>query len=68
MPVGSQFSTVTGWPAGTFPGVEPILVDKPDPLAPVRPNSVFGIVGLLVLVGGGIFAFVRLRQIGRAHV
>ncbi|WP_456789601.1 DUF2207 domain-containing protein [Cellulomonas sp. P5_C5] len=65
VPVGDQFSTVTGWPAGTFPGVEPILVDKPDPLAPVRPNSVFGIVGLLVLVGGGIFAFVRLRRVGR---
>lgn len=65
VPVGSQFSTVTGWPGGTFPGVEPILVDKPDPLAPVRPVSAFGILGLLVLVGGGIFAFVRLRRVGR---
>ncbi|WP_235523398.1 DUF2207 domain-containing protein [Cellulomonas sp. Root485] len=65
VPVGSQLSTVTGWPAGTFPGVEPILVDKPDPLAPVRPVSVFGVLGLLVLVGGGIFAFVRMRRVGR---
>lgn len=65
VPVGDQFSTVTGWPAGTFPGVEPILVDKPDPLAPVRPVSVFGVVALLVLVGGGIFAFTRLRRVGR---
>ncbi|GEK22873.1 hypothetical protein CXY01_33930 [Cellulomonas xylanilytica] len=65
VPMGDQFSTVTGWPGGTFPGVEPILVDKPDPLAPVRPVSVFGGVALLVLLGGGIFAFVRLRRVGR---
>jgi uncharacterized membrane protein YgcG len=65
VPVGDEFSTVTGWPAGTFPGVEPILVDKPDPLAPVRPTSAFGIVALLVLVGGGVLAFLRVRRVGR---
>lgn len=65
VPLGDEFSTVTGWPAGTFPGVEPILVDKPDPLAPVRPTSAFGIVALLVLVGGGVLAFLRVRRVGR---
>jgi uncharacterized membrane protein YgcG len=65
VPVGDEFSTVTGWPAGTFPGVEPILVDKPDPLAPVRPASPLGIVALLVLVGGAVLAIVRVRRVGR---
>ncbi|WP_421732949.1 DUF2207 domain-containing protein [Cellulomonas sp.] len=65
VPLGDQFSTVTGWPAGTFPGVEPILVDKPDPLAPVRPASPLGIVALLVLVGGAVLAIVRVRRVGR---
>lgn len=65
VPVGSQFSTVTGWPAGTFPGVEPILVDKPDPLAPVRPVSPLGVVALVVLVVGGILAVRRVRRTGR---
>ena len=46
LPVGDQLTTVTGWPGGTFPGVEPILVDKPDPLAPVQPVSPLGIVAL----------------------
>lgn len=65
LPVGSQFSTVTGWPAGTFPGVEPILVDKPDPLAPVQPVSPLGVVAVLVLIGGTILAIVRVRRVGR---
>lgn len=65
VPVDDEFSTVTGWPAGTFPGVEPILVEKPDPLAPVRPTSVFGGVALLVLVGGAVLAAVRVRRVGR---
>ena len=65
VPVGDQFSTATGWPAGTFPGVEPILVEKPDPIAPIRPTSPLGVVALLVLVGGGILAAVRVRRVGR---
>ncbi|MEZ0447360.1 DUF2207 domain-containing protein [Cellulomonas sp. ICMP 17802] len=65
VPVGDQFSTVTGWPAGTFPGVEPILVDKPDPLAPVQPVSPLGVLGLLVLIGGAILAILRVRRVGR---
>ncbi|WP_456823781.1 DUF2207 domain-containing protein [Cellulomonas sp. P5_E12] len=63
--VGSQFSTVTGWPAGTFPGVEPILVDKPDPLGPVQPVSPLGVLALLVLIGGVLLAIVRVRRTGR---
>ncbi|MBO3084761.1 DUF2207 domain-containing protein [Cellulomonas sp. zg-ZUI188] len=65
LPFGYQFSTVTGWPAGTFPGVEPILVDKIDPLAPVRPLSALGGVALLVLAGGAALAVVRVRRVGR---
>ncbi|WP_456845316.1 DUF2207 domain-containing protein [Cellulomonas sp. P5_C6] len=65
VPVGSEFSTVTGWPAGTFPGVEPILVGKPDPLGPVQPVSPLGIVALLVLIAGTIVAIVRVRRVGR---
>jgi uncharacterized membrane protein YgcG len=65
VPVEDQFSTVTGWPAGTFPGVEPILVDKLDPLAPVRPSSPLAAVALLVLVGGGVLAALRVRRVGR---
>jgi uncharacterized membrane protein YgcG len=65
VPVGDEFSTVTGWPAGTFPGVTPIFVDKPDPLAPVQPVSPLGIVGVLVLLGGAIFAILRVRRVGR---
>lgn len=65
VPVGSQFSTVTGWPAGTFPGVEPILVDKPDPLGPVQPVSPLGVLALLVLIGGALLAIVRVRRTGR---
>ncbi len=65
LPVGSLLTTVTGWPGGTFPGVEPILVGKPDPLAPVQPVSPLGIAGLVVLVGGLIVAIRRIRQAGR---
>ena len=65
VPVGDQFSTVTGWPAGSFPGVEPILVDKLDPLAPVRVDSGLAGVAGLVLVGGGVLAAVRVRRVGR---
>nr|WP_255347033.1 DUF2207 domain-containing protein [Cellulomonas sp. URHE0023] len=65
MPVGDQLTTVTGWPGGTFPGVEPILVGKPDPLAPVQPVSPLGVVALVVLVVGTFLAVRRVRRAGR---
>ncbi|WP_307859594.1 MULTISPECIES: DUF2207 domain-containing protein [Cellulomonas] len=65
VPVGDQLTTVTGWPGGTFPGVQPILRDKPDPLLPLRPASVGGaIAAVIVLLGGGL-AVSKVRRTGR---
>lgn len=63
--VGEQLTTVTGWSGGTFPGVEPILVDKLDPAAPLRPAPVTGVVALLVLGAGSALAVRRVRRTGR---
>ncbi|UZN04626.1 DUF2207 domain-containing protein [Cellulomonas sp. S1-8] len=63
--VGDQLTTVTGWPGGTFPGVEPILRDKPDPLLPLRPVSVGGAIAAVVALLGGAFAVARVRRTGR---
>ncbi len=65
VPVGSMLTTTTGWPAGTFPGVAPIIVEKPDPLLPVRPVSWLGALALLVLAGGAVAAIRRVRTTGR---
>lgn len=62
---GDPLTTVTGWPGGTFPGVEPILVAKPDPLAQVQPVSPLGIAALVVLVAGTFLAVRRVRRSGR---
>ncbi|GEL95082.1 DUF2207 domain-containing protein [Cellulomonas composti] len=65
LPVGSQLTTVTGWPAGTFPGVEPIIVEQPDPLAPIRPATPLGLVALVIAGVGSIVAIRRVRRVGR---
>ncbi|WP_448059626.1 DUF2207 domain-containing protein [Cellulomonas hominis] len=65
VPVGDQLTTVAGWPGGTFPGVEPILVAKDDLTAPLRPVSPFGAVGAAVLLGGSALAVRRVRRTGR---
>lgn len=65
VPVGDRLTTVTGWPGGTFPGVQPILRDKPDPLLPLRPATAGGAVAALVALLGGAFAVVRVRRTGR---
>jgi hypothetical protein len=59
------FTTVTGWPAGTFPGVQPIIVDKPDPAAAWAPFSVGAALGLVVLVVGSLLVVRRVRRTGR---
>ncbi len=66
--VGDQLTTVTGWPGGTFPGVEPILRDKPDPTVPVRPLSAGGAAAALVVLVGGGLAIGRVRRTGRDRV
>ncbi|MDM7856649.1 DUF2207 domain-containing protein [Cellulomonas alba] len=63
--VGDQLSTVTGWPGGTFPGVEPIIVAKPDPAAAFRPLTPWGAVALALLVAGVVLAVRRIRRVGR---
>ena len=65
LPVGYQLTAVTGWPGGTFPGVAPILVDKLDPLAPIRPAPVTGVLALVVLALGTFIAVRRVRRVGR---
>ena len=63
--VGDQLTTVTGWPGGTFPGVRPILRDKPDPTLPLRPLSAGGAVAAVVALVGGGLAISRVRRTGR---
>ncbi len=63
--VGDQLTTVTGWPGGTFPGVEPILRDKPDPTLPLRPVSGGGAVAAVVALLGSGLAISRVRRTGR---
>ena len=62
---GEPFTTVTGWPAGTFPGVAPILVERPDPAQAWVPLSPLGGVAALVAVGGAFLAIRRVRRSGR---
>ena len=66
VPVGDQFSTVTGWPGGHVPR------GRADPRRQARPAGAraTGLGArrsspLLVLVGGGVFAAVRVRRVGR---
>jgi len=63
--VGDQLTTVTGWPGGTFPGVRPILRDKPDPTLPLRPATAGGGVAAGVALLGGALAIGRVRRTGR---
>ncbi|WP_432457959.1 DUF2207 domain-containing protein [Cellulomonas iranensis] len=63
--VGDQLTTVTGWPGGTFPGVQPILRPKPDPTLPLAPaNPAGALAGALLLVGSGLVVR-RVRRTGR---
>ncbi|QCB95373.1 DUF2207 domain-containing protein [Cellulomonas shaoxiangyii] len=65
VPVGDRVTTVTGWPGGTFAGADPILREKLDPFAPVRPLSVGGGVAAGVLALGSFLAVARVRRTGR---
>ena len=62
---GEPFTTVTGWPAGTFPGVEPIIVERPDPAAVWNPVSPLGGFAALLAAGGAALAIRRVRRTGR---
>ena len=54
VPVGAQLSTVTGWPArARSPASSRSSSTSPTRWPPSGPSRVFGILGLLVLVGGG---------------
>ncbi len=65
VPVGDRLTTVTGWPGGTFTGADPILREKLDPFAPVRPLSAGGGVAAGVLGLGAFLAVRRVRRTGR---
>ncbi|WP_246036894.1 DUF2207 domain-containing protein [Cellulomonas telluris] len=65
VPVGDRFTVVSGWPGGTFTGAEPILGEKLDPFAPVRPVSAAGGVAAALLAGGAFLAVRRVRRTGR---
>jgi uncharacterized membrane protein YgcG len=65
LPVGDQLTVAIGWPGGTFPGVEPILVAPIDAVAPLRPVSAWGGGALAVLLLGGGLAIARVRRTGR---
>lgn len=63
--VGDRFTTVTGWPGGTFPGVRPILEDKPDYLLPLRPATPAGAAAAGVALLGGALVVWHVRRTGR---
>jgi len=61
---GDGWTTVTGWPGGTF-HTQPILAPVYDQYAAVRPGSVGGAIALAVLVAGAALATIRVRRVGR---
>ncbi|NLF04125.1 MAG: DUF2207 domain-containing protein [Actinomycetales bacterium] len=65
LPVGRQLTVVTGWPAGTFQGVDPILEPKPRATDVIDPASPLGIAAGIVLLGGVGTAVTRVRSRGR---
>ncbi len=62
---GEPFTVVAAWPAGTFPGVEPILGDKVSPWDPFTPTVPTGALALLVAGVGSAVAVRRVRSKGR---
>ncbi len=64
LPVGDEWTTVTGWPAGTF-DAPPILGPRYDATAPLNPAGVGGGVAGALLLGGIGLAAVRVRRVGR---
>ncbi len=65
VPVGDLLTVAVGWPAGNFPGVDPILTAPIDVLAPVRPASPAGAGALVVLLVGGGLVVRRVRRTGQ---
>jgi hypothetical protein len=61
---GVPFTTVTGWPAGTFPGVTPLLERRAtlSSIFPITPVTVGGFV--VIAAVGLVFLVRRLRVVG----
>lgn len=53
------------YPAGTFVGAEPIIIDRPRPLNPIALTPWTGGLAALVLAGGGAYVVRRSGQRGR---
>jgi uncharacterized membrane protein YgcG len=62
---GQAFSVVVDWPAGTFPGVEPIVGEKVDYSDPFVPTPGTGGAALLIARVGSALAVARARRQGR---
>lgn len=61
---GDQWTTVTGWPGGTFDS-EPILAPRFEPGAPMDPAGPGGIAAGVVALGGLGLVAARVRKVGR---
>ena len=61
---GDEWTTVTGWPGGTF-DAPPILGPKYEATASLNPAGAGGGVAGAVLLGGIGLAAVRVRRVGR---
>jgi uncharacterized membrane protein YgcG len=64
VPVGDEWTAVTGWPGGTF-DAQPILGPRFEPAAALNPAGVGGGVAGAVLLGGIGLVATRVRRVGR---
>ena len=64
LPVGDEWTTVTGWPGGTFHGA-PILEPRFEPAAPLDPAGPGGIAAGVLALGGLWLVVARVRTVGR---
>ncbi|WP_222595880.1 DUF2207 domain-containing protein [Cellulomonas aerilata] len=62
---GEPFTIVVVWPAGTFPGVRPIVGDAVDYTDPWVPTRTTGGTALLIAGVGSALAVARARRGGR---
>ncbi len=62
---GEPFTIDAAFPAGTFVGAEPIIIDKPTPPNPFAVTPWTGGLGAVVLLVGSVFVIRRSNQRGR---